>query len=140
MERNPVNVQEIMDSVSELFIGKTFAHMATIMPDGLPQVTPVWIDREGEFLLVVSYKGRVKDRNIRRNPKVGLEISDPENPYLFVSVQGEVVEIREAGAEAQLDKLSLRHLGEEKYPWGKPDLIPVLYVIKPVRVHVHHPN
>ena len=135
-----MGVQEQMDSVSELFTGKTFAHLATIMPDGLPQVTPVWIDRDGDFLLVVSYKGRIKDRNIRKNPKVGLEISDPEQPYRYVSVQAEVVAIREEGAEAQLDKLSLRHLGKAKYPWGKPDLVPVIYVMKPIRVHVHNPN
>ena len=132
-----MGVQEQVDSVAELFIGKTFAHMATVMPDGLPQVTPVWIDRDGDFLLVVSYKGRVKDRNIRKNPKVGLEISDPEQPYRYVSVQGEVVGFREEGAEAQLDKLSLRYLGKPKYPWGKPDLVPVIYVIKPIRIHVH---
>lgn len=135
-----MDVQEQMDSVSELFTGKTFAHMATIMPDGLPQVTPVWIDRDEDNLLVVSYKGRIKDRNIRKNPKVGLEISDPEQPYLYVSVQGEVIEIREEGAEAQLDRLSLRHLGKAKYPWGKPSLVPVIYVIMPIRVHVHQPN
>ena len=135
-----MGVQEQMDSVSELFTGKTFAHLATIMPDGLPQVTPVWIDRDGDLLLVVSYKGRVKDRNIRKNPNVGLEISDPEQPYRYVSVQAEVVEIREEGAEAQLDKLSLRYLGKAIYPWAKPDLLPVIYVIKPIRVHVHNPN
>ncbi len=135
-----MGVQEQMDSVSELFTGKTFAHLATIMPDGLPHVTPVWIDRAGDLLLVVSYKGRVKDRNIRKNPKVGLEISDPEQPYRYVSVQAEVIEIREEGAEAQLDRLSLRHLGKAKYPWGKPGRVPVMYVIKPIRVHVRHPN
>ena len=65
---------------------------------------------------MVSYKGRIKDRNLRQNPKVCLEISDPEQPYRYVSVQAEVVEIREEGAEAKLAQMSLRHLGKAKYP------------------------
>ena len=135
-----MGLQETMDSASALFTGKTFAHMATIMPDGLPQVTPVWIERDGEILIVVSIKGRVKDRNIRINPNVGLESSDPEQRYRFVSIQGIVVEIREEGAEAQLDKFALRYLGKDQYPWGKPGDVRVLYIIKPIRAHVHQPH
>ena len=122
-------------AMAPLLEGKAFASLSTLMPDGTPQVTPVWIDREGGLLRVNSAKGRVKDRNIRANPKVGLSISDPENPYRHMSIMGEVVEIREEGAVEHIDGLAQRYMRVDKYPYHTPDQVRVIYLIRPDRIH-----
>jgi PPOX class probable F420-dependent enzyme len=90
----------IPEQFKDLFEKKAFANLATLMPDGHPQVTPVWCDLEGSLIRINSAKGRVKDKNMRRNRKVALSILDPDNPYRHLAVQGEVVEITEQGADA----------------------------------------
>lgn len=131
--------EQVINAASELFIEKTFAHLATLMPDGTPHVTPVWVDWDGVFVIFVSVKGRVKARNIRRDPRVTLEISDPKQPYRYITVRGEVVEIRSEGASEQLDRLSLRHLGVDKYPWGKPEDEYLMYFVKPTHAYLKEP-
>ena len=126
----------IPDSMADLFQRKTYASLATVMPDGTPHVTTVWVDRYGDMVLVNSSKGKVKDRNVRANPKVGLAIPDPEQPFRYLSVQGEVVEIREEGADAHIDKLAKRYLEVDTYPYRNPEEVRVIYVIRPLRVHV----
>jgi PPOX class probable F420-dependent enzyme len=135
----PMSAEEVIKAASELFIGKTFAHLATVMPNGTPHVTPVWIDWDGVFVTFVSVKGRVKTRNIRLDPRVALEISDPKQPYRYVTVRGEVVEIRREGASEQLDRLSSRHLGVDKYPWGKPGDEYLMYFVKPTHAYLKEP-
>ena len=115
---------------------KAFAHLATLMSDGTPQVTPVWFDFHEGHIRVNSAKGRVKDRNIRKNGAVAIAISDPENPYRHIAIRGHVVNITEQGADAHIDSLSLKYLGKEKYPWAKPDSIRVIYDIEPTSVSV----
>lgn len=124
------------EEMAGLLESKAIAYLSTIMPDGTPQVTPVWFDRDGDNLRVNSAKGRVKDRNMRANPKVGLSISDPENPYRHISIMGEVVEIREEGAAAHIDSLARRYMGVDKYPYHKPQDVRVIYIIRPNRIHV----
>ncbi|HRE27489.1 MAG TPA: PPOX class F420-dependent oxidoreductase [Anaerolineales bacterium] len=94
----------------DLFQRRSFAHLATVMADGTPQVTPVWIDFDGEYVLVNSHKGRLKDKNMEERPHVAVEISDPDNPYRYIAIRGHVVEITEEGAEEHIDRLSLRYL------------------------------
>jgi len=86
-------VAAIPEKYLDLFQKKTFGQLATLMPDGSPQVSPVWIDYDGRHILVNSAKGRVKDKNMRRDPRVGLDLVDPENPYRHLSVRGSVVDI-----------------------------------------------
>ena len=124
----------IPESYRDLFQKKAFAHLATIMPDGTPQVTPVWCDYDGTYIRINSAKGRVKDHNMRRNPKVALEIMDPDNPYRYLAVRGRVAEITENGADAHIDMLAKKYLGEERYPYGRPGEVRVLYKIQPDRV------
>ncbi len=131
--------EQVINAASELFIEKTFAHLATLMPDGTPHVTPVWVDWDGVFVIFVSVKGRVKARNIRRDPRVTLEISDPKQPYRYITVRGEVVEIRSEGASEQLDRLSSRHLGVDKYPWGKPEDEYLKYFVRPTQAYLKEP-
>jgi PPOX class probable F420-dependent enzyme len=104
----------------DLFEKRAFAHLATLMPDGSPQVTPVWVDYVDGFVLVNTAGGRQKDRNVRRDRRVSLSIQDPENPYRFVQVRGQVVEVLEEGADAHIDKMSLKYTGNPQYQWRNP--------------------
>ena len=76
----------------DLFKKPAFANLATLNPDGSPQVTPVWVDFDGTNILVNTARGRVKDRNLQREPRVALSIPDPENPYRYLGIQGRVTE------------------------------------------------
>lgn len=124
----------IPENYRDLFTKKAFGHLATVMPDGSPQVTPVWCDYDGTHIRVNTAKGRVKDKNMRRNKKVAITISDPENSYRYLAVRGEVAEITEQGADAHIDLLTKKYLGKEKYPYRQPGEIRVLYKIRPERV------
>jgi PPOX class probable F420-dependent enzyme len=112
---------------------KALAHLGTVMPNGGPQVTPVWFDYDGKFFRVNSAKGRVKDRNMRRNPAVSLSIVDPANPYRYLGVLGRVVEITEHGADAHIDSLAKKYIGQDRYPYGRPGEVRVIYKIMPER-------
>ena len=127
--------KSIPEAFKPLFTGKTFAQMATLNADGTPQVTPVWVDLDGGNILVNTAKGRVKDRNVRRNPAVTLALQDPENPYRYISVQGRVTNIAEQGAVAHIDKLAQRYMGVEKYPHMQPGDVRQVLTIVPERVH-----
>ena len=124
----------IPEEFKDLFTKKAFAHLATLMPDGSPQVTPVWCDYDGTYILINSAKGRVKDKNMRRNRKVGITISDPENPYRHLAMRGEVAEITEQGADSHIDKLAKKYMGKDKYPLRQPGEVRVLYKFRPDRV------
>lgn len=124
----------IPENYRDLFAKKAFAHIATVMPDGGPHVTPVWCDYDGTYIRVNTAKGRVKDRNMRHNRKVAMTITDPENPYRYLAVRGEVEELTEQGADAHIDLLTKKYLGKEKYPYRKPGEVRVLYKIRPDRV------
>jgi PPOX class probable F420-dependent enzyme len=115
----------------DLFEKKAFASLATLMPDGSPQVTPVWVDVEGDLLIFNSAKGRQKDRNVRRDPRVALALVDPQNPYRYLEIRGRVVEITEQGAAAHIDKMAKKYLGADKYPYGQPGEVRVLYKVQP---------
>jgi PPOX class probable F420-dependent enzyme len=118
----------------DLFQKKAFANLATLMPDGRPQVTPVWVDLDDSHIRVNSAKGRVKDKNMRRNKNVALSIFDPDNPYRHVAVQGEVIDITEQGADEHIDALAKKYLGKDKYPFRQPGEVRVIYKIRPDRV------
>ena len=124
----------IPDTYKDLFQKKSFAHLATIGADGAPQVTPVWCDFDGTHVRFNTAKGRVKDKNLRRNPKVALAIQDPENPYRYIQVRGRVVEITEQGADAHIDSLTKKYLNQDKYPYRQPGELRVLYKVLPEKV------
>jgi PPOX class probable F420-dependent enzyme len=125
----------IPEKYVDLFQKKAFASLGTLMPDGQPQVTPVWVDFDGKHVLVNSAKGRVKDRNMRRDPRVSMALIDPDNPYRHLQVQGHVVEITEDGADQHIDKMAKKYLGQDKYPFRQPGEVRVLYKIEPDRTH-----
>ncbi len=113
---------------------KAFAYLGTVMPDGSPQVTPVWFFyKDGKFV-VNTARGRVKDRNMSVNAKVAISISDPDNPYSHVSLRGKVVSATEAGADANIDAMAKKYLGKDTYPFRQPGEVRVMYEIEPVSV------
>ena len=126
---------QIPDSFLDLFTKPAFAHLATVMPDGSPQVTPIWIDYDGQHVLINSAKGRVKNRNMQQRAQVALTITDPDNPYRYLMIRGHVAEITEEGGDQHLDQLALRYLGSP-YPdaWRRPDEIRQIFKIAIERI------
>jgi PPOX class probable F420-dependent enzyme len=128
-------VPAIPEKFVDLFQKKAFVQLATLMPDGSPHVSPVWCDYDGRHVLINSAKGRVKDRNMRRDPRVGMDIMDPDNPYRHLSVRGRVVEVTEQGADEHIDRLAKKYLGLDRYPNRAPGEVRVIYRIEPERTH-----
>ncbi len=119
----------IPENYLDLMGKKAFASLATLMPNGGPQVTPVWVMYEAPYVIVNSAKGRVKDRNMRRDPRVAIAIRDPKDPYRYLGIQGRVVEITEEGAREVIDQLAQKYLDRETYP-GPADETRVTYKIE----------
>jgi len=103
-----------------LFQGKNFAFIATLMKDGSPQITPTWVDVDGDLILINTAEGRVKEKNVKRDKRVAVSIVDSANPYNMVTVRGKVVEQVTNGADAHIDKLAKKYLGMDKYPYRTP--------------------
>jgi PPOX class probable F420-dependent enzyme len=122
----------IPEEYTDLFEKKAFASLATLMPDGTPQVTPVWVDYDGKHLLINSARGRRKDKNMEQNPAVAVSIIDPDNPYRYLEVRGRVAEITEQGADEHIDRMAKKYLGKDKYPFRQPGEVRVLYKIEPL--------
>lgn len=110
---------------------KAFANIATVMKDGSPQVTPVWFDYTGGKIRVNTARGRVKSRTMREGAPVALAIMDPENPYRYLQIRGRVSKSTENGADAHIDSLAKKYLGQDKYPFRQPGEVRVLYEIEP---------
>ena len=100
----------------EIIDGKNFAYLATTMADGSPHVSPVWIDRDGDLLLINTVPGRVKQRNISRDPRVAISLMQEKNPYRNLIIKGRVIEQTQQGALDHIDRLARKYLGKD-YPW-----------------------
>ena len=111
-----------------------FAHLATIMPDGSPQVTPVWFDFTNGKIRVNTAKGRVKARNMAEGAHVALSILDPDNAYRYVQIRGQVTRVTEDGGVAHIDSLAKKYLGKDVYPWHNAKDIRTIYEIEPLSV------
>ena len=128
-----------MTAIPEKFLDlvqskKALANLATIMPDGSPQVTPVWFDYSNGAIRVNTAKGRVKARNMRQGAPVALAIVDPDNAYRYMQIRGRVKRITEEGGDAHIDALAKKYLGKDKYPWAQPGQVRVTYEIEPSSV------
>lgn len=108
----------IPEALHDLFEKRTIAHVATLMPDGAPQSTPVWIeyDAEADRLRFNTERGRRKEKNLRRDPRVAISMTDPEDHYRMLTVRGVVEEITAEGADDHIDRLAKRYTGREEYP------------------------
>lgn len=129
------STRAIPENYRDLFQKPAFASLTTLMPDGSPQVTPVWCDIDGDEVLFNTARGRQKDRNLRRDPRVALAIIDPDNPYRYLQLRGRVTDITEQGADAHIDKLARKYMGVDQYPFRTPEEQRVIY-----RIHVEHTN
>ncbi len=123
---------EVPDQALDLVSDETkaYAVLATVMKDGSPQATPVWFDMEDGLVRVNTARGRVKDRTLQARRPVALCILDPEDPYRYLMLRGEVVEETEEGAMEHINHLSWKYRGEEKYS-GYTGTPRVIYKIRP---------
>ena len=124
----------IPDKYMDLFEKKAFAFLGTLMPDGSPQVTPVWVMYEAPYVVINSARGRVKDDNMERDPRVSLAVHDPDNPYRYVGMQGRVVEMSEETGRDVINKLAKKYTGADEYG-GPKDEVRVTYYIQPESVY-----
>ncbi len=124
----------IPEEAVHLLEGKHLAHLGTINADGSPQVTPVWVDHDGDVILINTATGRVKEKNLTRDPRVAMSIAAADNPYQPLTVKGRVIEMTKDGADAHIDALSRRYIDEDPYPFRRPGEERLLVRIEPVRV------
>jgi PPOX class probable F420-dependent enzyme len=127
-------MDENLSKYRDIFDKKTFCYVATVGKDGTPQVTPVWCEFDGTHIVFNTARGRVKDKNLAKNPRVSVAAADPDNPYRYVQVRGRVAQITEQGADAHIDKMAKKYIGQDRYPWKKPDEVRMIVKILPERV------
>lgn len=113
---------------------QAFVHLSTLGADGAPHGSVVWVDVDGDTILINTAEGRSKVENVRRDPRVSVSVADPDNPYDSVSVSGTVTEITHEGADAHIDAMATKYLGQETYPFRAPDEVRVLLKITPSSV------
>jgi PPOX class probable F420-dependent enzyme len=110
---------------------KAFANLATLMPDGSPQVTPVWVDYTGSAIRVNSAQGRVKARNMTEGSRVALAILDPDNPYRHLQVRGRIKRVVKDAGNVHIDSLAKIYMGVDKYPYAKAGEVRLIFEIEP---------
>ena len=132
----------LTEPVIKIIKDKNFAFFGTVMKDGKPQVSPVWIDIEDndDIILINTAQGRIKHKNISRDPRVSLSIIDRNNPYSMVSIQGTVIEQTTIGADQHIDKLAKKYLNIDRYPSHSPSIIRVICKIKPEKMYFLPPR
>lgn len=127
-------MKEIPKGYVDILEKPSFAHLSTLMPDGSPQSSPVWVDVDGSHVLVNSAEGRVKDENMRRDPRVAISVTDPENPYRCLMIRGRVSKITQEGADEHINRMAKKYLDKDEYPFRQPGEVRVLYYIEPESV------
>lgn len=127
--------REMTESTVNLFKGKNIAFVASLMKDGSPQITPVWIDYDGQFLLINTAEGRTKQKNFARDPRIAVSVMAQSNPYNVVTIRGKVVEQTTNGADEHVDRLAKKYLGVDKYPFRAPNEKRIILKIKPEKIY-----
>lgn len=134
MEQSENKDKLAADHMARLLKDKNFAFLGTLMKDGRPHVTPVWIDVENGLILINTAEGRIKHRNLSRDPRVSISLVDKNSPYSMVTIQGIVVDQTFKGADDHIDKLAKKYLDADKYPAHSPSIKRVIVKIKPERI------
>ncbi|HWP92188.1 MAG TPA: PPOX class F420-dependent oxidoreductase [Thermodesulfobacteriota bacterium] len=116
--------------------GKNFATIATLMPDGSPHATVTWIDTDGKHVIFNTAEGRLKPKNLRKDPRVSISILNSDNPYQQVVIQGRAVEMTHDGADEHIDRMAKKYLGVDKYPYRAPGEKRVIVKVAPDKVSV----
>jgi len=125
---------ELSQDLLDLLRRPSTCYIATTMPDGSPQLTQTWVDTDGERVLINSVQGFLKVRNIERDPRVAVAVSDPDNPARYFQVRGRVVDVTAEGGAEHIEKLAQRYLGTP-YPWyGGRDQVRVIIAIAPEKI------
>lgn len=127
--------REMTESTVNLFKEKNIAFVASLMNDGSPQITPVWIDYDGQFLLINTAEGRTKQKNFARDQRIAISVMDQNNPYNVVTIRGKVVEQTTNGADEHVDRLAKKYLGVDKYPFRAPNEKRIILKIKPEKIY-----
>lgn len=132
----------LTDPVIKIIKDKNFAFLGTIMKDGRPQVSPIWIDIDdnNNIILFNTAQGRIKHKNISRDPRVSLSLVDTNNPYSMVTIQGTVIEQTTIGADEHIDKLAKKYLNIDRYPSHSPSITRVICKIKPEKMYYLPPR
>ena len=125
---------ELTPFAKKLLQGKNYATIATVMPDGSPQASVVWIDTDGQHVIFNTEAGRLKPKNMKRDPRVGIAVFSNENPYQQVMIRGRVVEMTEKGADTHIDVMAKKYLNADKYPFAQPGDKRVIVKILPERI------
>ncbi len=116
---------------------KAIAFLATIMPDGSPQATPVWFNTDGKYILINTFKGRTKERNMRARPQISLVIMDTSNTYRYIQIRGRVAKIMEDGAREHINILAGKYTNKAYFELNTPDEVRVIYKILPEKIDAH---
>lgn len=120
--------------IKKLFEDKNLAFVATLMKDGTPQITPIWVDIENDIIVINTAEGRIKQKNLLRDPRVAISIVDRNNPYNMVTIRGKVVEQTTTGADLHIDKMAKKYLGVDKYPFARSGEKRILLKVKSEKV------
>ena len=130
---------QITEPVSKLLQDKNFAFLSTLMSDGSPQVTPTWIDVEDDVVLINTAEGRIKHKNISKDPRVAISIVDRNNPYNMVTIRGKVIGQTNQDADEHIDKLAKKYLGVDRYPGRSPNEKRIILKVKPETIFHQQP-
>ena len=125
---------QLSDKARELIHRPILATLAPIDGQGRPHLTPLWIDLDGDDLIINTAQGRAKARHIEANPEVGVTVIDPDDPYNVVALRGTVTDITTDGADAHIDALAKKYLGVDSYPMRRADEVRITGRIRPDRI------
>jgi len=131
-----VDINLINDKVVKLFSAKNLVFIATLMKDGSPQLSPVWANCEDGFILVNTAEGRIKHKNILRDPRVAVSVTSNDNPLDMTTIRGTVIEIIPDYQYHHADKLTQQYMGRSNYPFKQPDEKRIIFKIKPEKIFV----
>ena len=127
--------QTISPGFRKLLREPAFCQLATLMPDGSPQITQVWVETDGEHILINTVEGSQKEKNIRRDPRVAVNVVDPSNAWRLAMVRGRVVDVSTEGANEQIDRLAKKYLNQDTYPFHRPDWVRTTVKIAPDKIN-----
>src|SRR5579871_3548262 len=121
---------QLTPGMQKLLREPAYCQITTLMPDGSPQITQTWVDTDGQYILINTAQGRQKERNVRRDPRVAVNVVDPTNAWRIFSVRGRVVDVTTDGADDSIDQLAKKYIGQDKYPFRQAGEVRVLLKIE----------
>jgi PPOX class probable F420-dependent enzyme len=125
---------QLTSAVQQLLKEASYGQIATLTPDGAPHVTQVWLDTDGEHVLVNTVATHAKVKNVRHDPRVAINVHDPTNPWRVANIRGKVVELTTDGADQHIDALARKYMGADRYPFHRADQQRIVLKIQPERI------